>query len=95
MANFAHFQLCDVIPYPTLLAVLGNIIAIPTFMLMGPMPFMQKWITISLGHEFAVVSAFGIAFSFINVSTFGRAIRAITDLGYVMDMNTTVLITGL
>ena len=64
-------------------------------MLVGPVPFLEESITISLGFEFAVLSAFGIGFSFIMVSAFGRAMQAITDLGYVADTNTTVLLTGL
>ena len=87
--------MCDVIPYPTLLAVGANILAIPAFLLIGPVPFLEELITISLGFELVVLSVFGIGFPFIMVSTFGRAIQAITDIGYVADTNTTVLLTGL
>ena len=93
--NLEYFQLCDVIPYPTQLAVWANILAIPAFLLMGPVPFLEEFITISLEFEFVVLSVFGIGFPFIMVSTFGRALQAITDLGYVADTNTSVLLTGL
>ena len=83
------------IPYPTILAVGANILAIPAFLLMGPVPFLEEFLTISLGFELVVLSIFGIGFPFIMVSTFGRAMQAITDLGYVADTNTTVLLTGL
>ena len=82
------------IAYPTILAVGANVLAIPAFLLMGPVPFLEEFITISLGFELVVLSVFGIGFPFIMVSTFGRAIQAITDLGYVADTNTTVLLTG-
>ena len=49
---------------------------------------------ISLSYECGLMVIFGIGYSLIMVSTFGRAIKAITNLGYDMDLSTTVWITG-
>ena len=40
------------------------------------------------------MAVFGIGFALLFVTAYGRAIKAITDLGYDLDPSTTIMITG-
>ena len=83
------------IQYPTLMAVVGNICLIATLLLIGPVPFLTQVITISFNYECGLMVVFGVGYSLIMVSAYGRAIKAITNLGYDIDTTATVLITGI
>lgn len=80
--------------YPTMLAIAGNIFLIAVLLLVGPVPFLNGAITPSLSYECGLMVIFGFGWALITVSTFGRATKAITNLGYNIDTNTMVLITG-
>ena len=89
------FQICDGISCPTLLAVAGNVLVIITLLLIGPVPFLDGMLVISLNYECGMVVVFGVGYSLIMVSAVGRAIKEITNRGYCMDTSTTMLITGM
>ena len=72
----------------------GNICLITTLLLVGPIPLLADFLEISLLHEMGVMAVFGIGYALLFVTAFGRAIKAITDLGYDLDPSTTIMITG-
>ena len=72
----------------------GNICLITTLILVGPNPLLADFLEISLFYEMGVMAVFGIGYALLFVTAFGRAIKAITDLGYDLDPSTTIMITG-
>ena len=95
IVGYVDFQICDGISCPTLLAVAGNVLVIITLLLIGPVPFLDGMLVISLNYECGMVVVFGVGYSLIMVSAVGRAIKEITNRGYCMDTSTTMLITGM
>ena len=66
------------------------------FLLIGPVPFLDGLITASLHYEYCVVILFGIGYSVVMVSTFGRAIKGVVGIGFNQDdMRTQLMITGI
>ena len=82
--------------YPTLMSIFGNKMLMVAFLLIGPVPFLDGLITVSLHNEYCVVILFGIGYSVVMVSTFGRAIKGVVGIGFNQDdMRTQLMITGI
>ena len=82
--------------YPTLLSIIGNNLLTVAFLLIGPVPFLDGVLTASLHYEYGVVILFGIGYSIVMVSTFGRAIKGVVGIGFNQDdMSTQLMITGI
>jgi hypothetical protein len=40
--SFSIFQICDRIKYPTVVSILGNMLMAVAFLLVGPVPFINR-----------------------------------------------------
>ena len=86
------FQLADIISYPTILSILGNVGLILAFTFIGPLPH----IPINTSFTLVTVCAALIGYSetFVMISTLIRAQRAAIEEGYSKDTETYHLISG-
>ena len=85
--------LCDKLPYPSLVSVLGNVILATAFIFLGPIPSINitpSWQSITMATAFVA-----LGYGAVMVSTFGRAQGAATRQGFSQDIDTYLLISGM
>ena len=81
--------------YPVWLSILGNSLLITSFTFLGPAPSLQNSIRPSLGYMYGIITIFGVGYSLIIITTFSRALKAMTALGYdTEETNTQMVATG-
>ena len=64
------------------------------YMLIGPAPFLERYVANSVNLSFGVAAMIGTSWSLVAVSSFTRASRMAARLGYCDDMNTNLNIAG-
>ena len=62
--------------------------------LIGPAPFLEDYVANSVNLSLVVAAMIGISCSLVAVSSFTRALRKATRLGYCDDMNTNLNLAG-
>jgi hypothetical protein len=88
-----YLQICDRIKYPVIVSVLGNVLMLTGFLLVGPAPFITSLVlTTDLVKGVAVI--IGVGYSMIMVSTFGRSQAAAIRNGYHNDLDTYLFISS-
>ena len=80
--------------HPTLLTLIGYVIASTAYDLIGPAPFLDGIVINSVELSYCVAIMIGISWSLVAVSSFTRASRAAMRLGYCDDMNTNLNLAG-
>ena len=89
-----YIQVCDKIKNPTLITLLGHLIASVAYILIGPAPFLDGFVSNSVNLSFCVAVMIGMSWSLVGVSSFTRVSRAALRLGYCDDMNTNLNLSG-
>ncbi len=85
-------QICERIPYVTIVSLAGNVILAIVLSLIGPLPFIPLEPSVKLIQ--VLMGLVGLGFACVMVSTFGRAQTAPIRLGYQKDLATYMLISG-
>jgi len=85
--------ICDRVKYPTSVSIIGNACMVVSFIIMGPVPFINIEQTIILIQ--ISITIFGFGYALVVVSTFGRAQSAALQKGFKDDIETYLLISGL
>ena len=64
------------------------------YMLIGPAPFLERYVANSVNLSLGVAAMIGTSWSLVAVSSFTRASRKAAKLGYCDDMNTNLNLAG-
>ena len=80
--------------YPTLLTLVGHLTMSAAYMLIGPAPFLEGYVSNSVNLSLGVAAMIGISWSLVGVTSFTRASRKAARLGYCDDMNTNLNLAG-
>ena len=86
------FQIIDIIPYPTIMSIVGNVGLIFGITCIGPLPYIPYRISLPLAEVAA--GLLGYSEGFILVNTLIRAQKAAIEEGYSKDSETSQLISG-
>jgi len=92
VANPPIGKVCDLMTYPVILSMLGNVILSVSFIFLGPVPFID--ITPSLTSVYVMMALAGMGAALTMVSTYGRAHSAAIRLGYKDNICTYLLVSS-
>ena len=77
-----------------MLTLAGHLTMSAAYMLIGPAPFLEGYVTNSVNLSLGVAAMIGISWSLVGVTSFTRASRKAARLGYCDDMNTNLNLAG-
>ena len=75
-----------------MLSIIGNMTMLISFLIVGPVPFIN--LNINAHLIFGCMAMYGLAYSSILVSTFSRIHCALVKIGYEDDISTYFLSAG-
>ena len=87
------FQICDRIKYPVAASIMGNVLLMTGFLLVGPAPFLSSLVP-TTGLIQGSGAILGTGYGLIVVSTFGRSHRAAMRHGFNDDLDTYMFISS-
>ena len=73
---------------------MGHLTMSAAYMLIGPAPFLEGYVTNSVNLALGVAAMIGTSWSLVAVTSFTRASRKAARLGFCNDMNTNLNLAG-
>ncbi len=87
-------KICDRIKYPIAVSILGNVLMMIGFILVGPAPFLPNLVP-TTGLIQGSGAILGTGYAMILVSTFGRSHHAALRHGFNDDLDTYMFISSM
>jgi hypothetical protein len=87
-------QICDRLPYPTIISIIGNLFLIVAFTFIGPAPFFAN-LKPSVELAYGMGSVIGSGYGLVLISSFTRVYKAAMAKGYEDTVNTYLIISGI
>ena len=90
--NYSLFQICDRTNYPIVVSILGNLLLLMYYLLIGPVPFVP--IELTEVSVYVLAAMVGIGFGCVQVSTFSRSYQTVNKLGFANNIDTNLIMSG-
>jgi hypothetical protein len=87
-------QICDRLPHPTIISIIGNLFLIVAFTFIGPAPFFAN-LKPSVELAYGMGAVIGSGYGLVLISSFTRVYKAAMARGYEDTVNTYLIKSGI